>query len=115
MSAAGRDQHLAHRDALDVHPEDRLGDRSASSVAGGQLDAAGLAATTDEHLGLDDDRGRPAGEEPPAARPGLRNRVSDLPGGHGQALREEQRFGVRFLDLQGMAGLRWVTTGRRGS
>src|SRR5690606_40619988 len=48
------DHHLVDRVALDVHAEDvrRAGDGLVRG--GGELDAAGLASTTDLHLGLDD-------------------------------------------------------------
>ena len=66
----------------------------------GELDAAGLAATADEDLGLDHDLVGPGGEE--AAR--RRTRASAAVwatshGGNGQALGDEQRLGVGFLDL----------------
>ena len=50
-----RDQHPVHGVALDVHAEDVLG--AGHGVLGGlgELDAAGLAAATGLHLGLDDD------------------------------------------------------------
>ena len=70
----------------------------------GELDAAGLAAAADEHLGLD---------RRPCRHPSARKRsrrgaclvdgVGDLPGRDGQALGDEQRLGVGFLDLHGRA------------
>ena len=53
-----RDEHLADRDALDLHPEDRRRDALRLVRAGGELHAARLAATADEDLRLDDDRRR---------------------------------------------------------
>ena len=85
--------------------------RSASSGGGGQLDAAGLAAPADEDLGLDDDRRGAAGEDPFGGGACLRDRVGDLPDRDRQALGDEQRLGVGFLDLHGRRGSWW---GRNG-
>jgi hypothetical protein len=48
------DPHLVDLEALDVHAEDRV--RVLARLVGvlGDLDAAGLAASSDEDLGLDD-------------------------------------------------------------
>ena len=78
--------------------------RSASSVVDGELDAAGLAAAADEDLGLDDDRRGAAGEDPLGRGACLRDGVGDLPGGDRQALGDEQRLGVGFLDLHARQG-----------
>ena len=50
------DPHPLHDVALDVHAEDVAGVRADLVGVVGQLDAAGLAAAADLHLGLDDDR-----------------------------------------------------------
>ena len=73
----------------------------------GQLHAAGLAAPADQHLRLDHHGGRALAEEASGRRARLGDRVGDRPRGHGQALREEQRLGVGFLDLHVTNGLRW--------
>ena len=49
------DQHPPDGDALDVHAQDRPGHGLGFGGVPGQLDATGLAATADQHLGLDDD------------------------------------------------------------
>ena len=49
-----RDQHLADGHALDVHAEDGAGDPFGLIGRAGELDAARLAATADQHLRLDD-------------------------------------------------------------
>ena len=109
MSAAGRDQHLADGDALDVHAEDRRGDVARPRRRDrGELHAAGLAAAADEDLGLDHDRLGAGAEEPFGGGARLVDGVGDLPVGDRQALGDEQRLGVGFLDLHAsaMAGLR---------
>ena len=80
-------------------PRMRRGDPLRLVRAGGQLHAAGLATPADEDLGLDDDRARPGGEDALGRRACLGDGVGDLPAGHGQALGDEQRLGVGFLDL----------------
>ena len=70
----------------------------------GELHATRLAATADEDLGLDDDRGGAASEHPLGCRPCLRDRVGDLPAGDRQALGDEQGLRVGFLDLHGRTG-----------
>ena len=97
----GRRGHedLADRDALDVHAEDRPGDRLRLRGVRGELHAAGLAAPADEHLGLDDDRVGAQGESPLRGRPCLGRRPGDFPGGDRQALGHEEGLGVGFLDL----------------
>ena len=99
MSAAGRDQDLADGDALDVHAEDAPGDLLGLFGDAGQLDAAGLAAATHEDLRLDHDLPRPAREEPFGRGPRLGRRSGDLPRRDRQALGEQQRLRVGFLDL----------------
>ena len=98
------DEDLPDGDALDVHAEDRPGHGLGLVRGVGELDAAGLAAPADEHLGLDHD-GSGAGSE--HALRG-RSRVGDgpghLPSGDGQALRDEQSLGVGFLDLHAPLG-----------
>ena len=49
------DPDLVHRQAADVHAEDRLGVRLGLVGVLGDLDPAGLAAAADLDLGLDDD------------------------------------------------------------
>ena len=116
MSAAGADEHLADRDALDVHAEDlRRRPRSASSADAGELDAAGLAAAADEDLGLDRRPcSAPAVEEaarrPRAPRPAV---SGDLPAGNRQALGEQERLGVGFLDLHAARAPSGRCDGRR--
>ena len=86
---------------------------AASSRGARELHAAGLAATADEDLGLDDDLAGPGGEEAAAAARASSTRVGDLPGRDRQALGDEQRLGVGFLDLHGRAGTpsRWAGRG----
>ncbi len=102
------DQDLADGHALDVHAEDRPGDASGLVGRAGELHATGLAPATDEDLGLDDDlpADRTLGEEATSGRAGLVDGVGDLPGGDRQALGDEQRLGVGFLDLHGRRRLR---------
>ena len=78
----------------------------------GQLDAAGLAPAADEDLGLDDDPVGAGRQEPLGGRARLGRRPGDLPRRDGQALGEEQRLGVGFLDLHA-GGLR-IRRGRGG-
>src|SRR5215213_7324521 len=52
----GRDQHLAHDVSANVQTEDRRGGLAGLLSGAGKLDAAGLAATSGQHLGFDDDR-----------------------------------------------------------
>ena len=85
---------------------------SASSGVDGELHAAGLAPPADEDLGLDDDRRRAGAEDPLGRGTCLRHGVGDLPAGYGQALGDEQRLGVGFLDLHG--GRRLRQAGRVG-
>ena len=84
---------------------------SASSGLDGELHAAGLAAAADEDLGLDHDRAGAVGEEPLGGGARLGDGVGDLPGGDRQALGDEQRLGVGFLDLHAGDG----SSGRAGS
>ena len=80
------EHHLVDGVALDVHAEDvgRAGLRLVGAV--GELDAAGLAAAADLHLGLDD---HPAAE-PLGDRAGLLRGLGDAAGQHGQAVPVEQ-------------------------
>ena len=107
------DEDLAHGHALDVHPEDRDATASASSGGARELHAAGLAAPADEDLGLDDDLARqPAAEEPLGRRPRLGRGVGDLPGRDRQALGDEQRLGVGFVEFHArQAPVGWTVTG----
>ena len=102
ISAAGPDQHAADRQALDLEREDLGRDVLGLVGGGGELDAARLAATADEHLGLDDHlAGGVAriGEEPDGGGARLGGGAGDLPGGDGEPLGDEQRLRVGFLDL----------------
>ncbi len=49
---------------------------------------------------------RTLSQEPPGGRPDLVDGAGDLPGRDRQALGDEQRLGVGFLDLHGRGGLR---------
>ena len=102
-----RDEHLADRDALDLHAEDLAGNALGRLLVVGQLHPAGLAAPADQHLRLDHHGGRAVAEEASGRRACLGHRAGDRPRGYGQALREEQRLGVGFLDLHVTNGLRW--------
>ncbi len=103
MSAAARDEHLADGDALDRQGED-VGSHALRFIgASRELDPAGLAASADEDLGLHDDPVRAVGQHSLRRGTRLGHRPGDRPGGDGQALGEEERLGVRFLDLH--AGL----------
>ena len=93
------DEDLAHGHALDVHAEDRLGDLLRLVRRAGELHAAGLAAAADQDLGLDHDLVGAGGEEPFRRGPCLGRGVGDLPGRHRQALGDEQRLGVGFLEF----------------
>ena len=97
----GRDEHLADRDALDVHAQD--GVRHLFGLGGTrcQLHAAGLAAPSDEHLRLDHDLGRSGREKVLRGGSRVRTRARDGPGRHRQALGDEERLRVGFLDLHG--------------
>ena len=50
------DPQRAHDVAVDVHAEDVAGVLARLGLVGGELHAAGLAASADQHLRLDDDR-----------------------------------------------------------
>ena len=104
MSAAGADQDLADRDALDVHAEDRAGDALGLVGGAGELHAAGLAPPADEDLGLDHDLLGAGGEEPFGRGPRLLDGVGDLPGGDRQALGDEQRSWRRLPGSSRAAG-----------
>ena len=107
----GPDQDLAHGHALDVHAEDRLGHGRRLVRGARELDAAGLASAADQDLGLDDDLVGAPGEEALGGGTGLLDGVGDGPGRDRQALGDEQRLGVGFLDLH--AGARSVWWGSR--
>ena len=110
------DEHLAHRDALDVHPDDRRGDPLGLVGRGGQLHATGLAATADEDLGLDDHGLVARQQDPLRCGPCLGRRMGHFPAGNGQTLGHEQGLGVGFLDLHAMeAPLARSTSDGRGS
>ena len=85
-------------------PEDGAGDALRLVRVAGELHAAGLAAPADEDLGLDDDLAGARGEDPLGGRARLAGGVGDLPGRDRQALGDEQRLGVGFLDLHAMVG-----------
>ena len=71
-----------------------------------QLHAAGLAPAADEDLGLDHDGAGAAAQDPFRGGARLGHGVGDLPVGYGQALGDEQRLGVGFLDLHEARQLR---------
>jgi len=96
-----RDQHLTHRDALDVHAQDARRDLLGSGRVGGQLHAAGLATAADQHLRLDDDLLGTGREESLGRGARVGRRPGHRPRRHGQALGDEERLGVCFLDLHG--------------
>ena len=56
MSEAASIHSSCDGEAADVHAEDRLGVLLGLGRVVGELDAAGLAAAADQHLGLDDAR-----------------------------------------------------------
>ena len=86
------DPDLVDGQAPDVHAEDRLGVRLGLVGVLGDLDAAGLAAPADLHLGLDDDRET----ELLGRRPRLLRRVGMPPLGHGHAVLGEQLLSLVF-------------------
>ena len=98
------DEHLADRDALDVHAQDAPGDGLRLGRVRRELHAAGLAPPADEHLGLDDNGARAEGEGSFGGPAGLRGRPGDLPGGDRQALGHEEGLRVGFLDLHADSG-----------
>ena len=69
------------------------------------FDAAGLAPAADEHLGLDHDRRRAAGEEPLCGRARLGDGVGDLPAGTGRP----------WATSSDLASASWIFTRRTGS
>ncbi len=116
------DEDLADRDALDLELEDRPGDAFGLLGRARQLHPAGLATPADEHLGLDHDLPGAGGEVPLRGFARLGGRVGHVPGRDRQALGDEQRLGVGFLDLHASglrvvwrAGRRWYRAGDRPS
>ena len=102
------DEDLADGHALDVHAEDGRGDLGGLVDRARELHATGLAPATDQDLGLDHDlpADRTRGEEATGGGAGLVDGVGDLPGWDRQALGDEQRLRVGFLDLHGRGRLR---------
>ena len=72
--------------AADVHAEDRAGVLLGLSSVGSDLDPAGLAATADQHLGLD----RAGVADPLGGGDSVLNRRGDLAARHGYAVRGEK-------------------------
>ena len=72
--------------ADDVHAEDRAGVPLGLLAVGGDLDPARLAATADQHLGLD----RAGVADPLRRGDGLLDGRGDLAARHGDAVRGEE-------------------------
>ena len=83
----------------------RLGRRA------GQLHAAGLAASAHQDLGLDHDLAVPTGQQTVGPAACLGGRSGDLPRRDRQALGEEQRLRVGFLDLHAQQLPAWSIDG----
>jgi len=95
---------------LDRHAQDRRGDGLGLLGRPGELHAAGLAAATDEDLGLDDDLFG-AGEHSLCGRARFGNGPRDLPRRDRQALRQQELLRVGFLDLHAAGCDLWRQTG----
>ena len=78
----GRDEHLADRDALDLHAQDLAADPLRLVRVCGQLHAAGLAPPADEDLGLHDHLLGARCERAVRCGANLLGRPRDLPGRH---------------------------------
>ena len=101
------DEHAPDGEALDLEREDLRRDVLGLVGVAGEPHAAGLAAAADEDLGLDHHLAGRVGrvvEEPDGGRSGLGGRPGHLPRGDRQALGEEQRLRVGFVDLHAASG-----------
>ena len=106
------DQDLAHGHALDVHAEDLRRDGLRFVRGARELHATGFPAPTDEDLGLDDDLVGTRAEESFRRRPRLGRGVGDLPCRDRQALGDEQRLGVGFVEFHArQAPVGWTLMG----
>ncbi len=83
ISAAAADEDFAYGDALDVHAEDAATDLRGLHGVGGELDAARLASTANQYLGLDHDSTCPSVEESLGRSPHFLRRVGNFPGRDG--------------------------------
>ena len=89
-------QHFAYLEALDEHAQDGIGVPFGVFQASGHLDAAGLAATADQHLGLDHHgRTQAYGD---VAHLSWGGRHFAL--GHRDAVLGEDTFGLIFVQIQ---------------
>ena len=98
---ARRHQHATDGDALDVHAQDGFGVGFGFFGRARELDAAGLAAAADEHLGLDDHGRRAATEVGGRLLAGLGGGGGDGVGGNGQPGSRQEGLGVEFLQFHG--------------
>src|SRR4051794_32822675 len=87
---SGLDPQLVHGEALDVHSEDGAGVIARLGLVARQLDAAGLAAAADAHLGLD--RARIA--DLVRRGDGIVDRLGVLSLRHGNAVAGEELFSL---------------------
>ena len=107
MSAAGRDEHLADRDALDVHAEDRAGDalglvrRSPASLTPPALPRP----PTRTWALITTCRPSPVGEEPLGGRPRL----------GGVWATSQAGTGSPWATSSDLASASWIFTRRAGS
>src|SRR5262249_45586875 len=86
-----------HPEALDIHPEDSVGRRASLLWGVAKLDAAGLAAATDIHLGLDDNRLAELASDGLS----LLRRGGDLARLDRNAVSAQDLLRLIFMDLQG--------------
>ena len=99
----GLDPHPVNRVALDVHPKDLAGLGLGIGGVVGDLDAPGLAAPSDLHLGLDCD--------PPADLLGRRPRrlggLGDVAVGDGDPLTREELLALVLVEIHVTFLSRW--------
>ena len=95
----GRDEHPAHRRALDVHAQDLRRDALRLVRRRRELHPARLATAADQHLGLDHDLARRAGKETFGGGTGRGKILGDGVVGNGQSVSEQEPLGVVLLQL----------------
>jgi hypothetical protein len=100
------DEDLSNGDSLDRHAQDVIGDRLGLIGRPREANATCLAAPADQDLRLHHDALAARLEDALRRSPGLGRGSGNLPGRDRQPVCEQQRLGVRFLDLHARRLLR---------